>query len=80
MSRLCQYRDIFGKPNTGVHAIRLFNLAIVDVVLTLLLAWIIRYYSGQNFWVILACLIMVGIFLHWLFCVETQLNRLLGLV
>jgi hypothetical protein len=32
---LCKYRDIFGKVGTGVHSLRLFNLAVVDTLLTL---------------------------------------------
>lgn len=28
---LCEYKDIFGIPNEGVHSYRLFNIAIVDV-------------------------------------------------
>ena len=75
----CKYKDIFGEPNKGAHSIRVFNLAVVDVVLTLLLAWVIMYYSEKNYWVILFILIIIGIFLHWLFCVNTKLNSLLGL-
>lgn len=38
----CQYKDIFGKVNEGVHSIRIINIAIVDVILTLVLAYIIQ--------------------------------------
>ena len=30
----CQYSDIFGKVKEGVHKYHLFNLAIVNVILT----------------------------------------------
>ena len=40
---LCRYKHIFGKPNTGIHTYRFFNIAIVDVMLTILLAWLIKY-------------------------------------
>lgn len=30
-SRLCRYRDMLGRPNEGVHSIKLFNIAIIDV-------------------------------------------------
>lgn len=79
MNRLCQYRNIFGQPNKGIHSFRIFNLAVVDIVLTLLAAWIIMYFSGKNYWSILLILIATGIFLHWLFCVNTKINSLLGL-
>jgi hypothetical protein len=39
---LCKYKDIFGKPGTGVHAHRVFGLASVDVALTVLLAIVLN--------------------------------------
>ena len=38
---LCQYKNIFGKVNEGIHSYRIFNIAIVDVLLTILLSFII---------------------------------------
>jgi hypothetical protein len=35
---LCEYSDIFGKPNQGIHSIRIFDIAIVDVLLTIIVA------------------------------------------
>ena len=31
----CDHSDIFGKPGEGLHAYRVFDLAIVDVLLTI---------------------------------------------
>ena len=39
---LCKYKNIFGKVGKGVHSYRIFNIAIVDVILTFLLAFIIQ--------------------------------------
>ena len=33
---LCQYKDIFGKVGEGIHSYRFFNIAIADVLLTIL--------------------------------------------
>ena len=41
---LCKYKDIFGKPNEGVHKHRLFNIAIVDMSFTIIAAAIIAYF------------------------------------
>lgn len=38
MFDLCKYKDILGRPNEGVHSFRIFNIAIVDVLLTILAA------------------------------------------
>ena len=35
MIDLCKYKDILGKPGQGVHSYRIFNIAIVDVILTI---------------------------------------------
>lgn len=85
---LCQYKDIFGKPNEGVHSFRVFGFAAVDIILTLLAAFIIsKVYKGRSiagikldFVNVTIALFLVGILLHWIFCVDTKLNRCLGLV
>lgn len=75
---LCKYKNIFGKVGKGVHSIRIFNIAIVDVLLTLLVAFFIKYiFPKWNFWIILFCLFLSGIFLHRLFCVKTTIDKLL---
>jgi hypothetical protein len=38
---LCKYKDIFGIPGKGVHSYRFFNIAIVDVFLTLVLSYLL---------------------------------------
>jgi len=80
MQRQCQYQNIFGTPEKGVHSYRIFNIAIVDVILTLLLAMIITYFTKYSYKNILLFLLLTGIFLHWFFCVNTTVNRFLGLV
>jgi len=75
----CKYSDIFGKPKTGVHSFRLFNFAIVDVLLTLVLAYYLtnnknNYNDVFNTFFIL---IIMSFFIHKLFCVETTLTKFL---
>ena len=33
---LTKYKDIFGKPNEGVHSYRFLNLALVDIIVTII--------------------------------------------
>ena len=74
---LCKYKNYFGEPGKGVHSYRIFNIAIVDVMMTLIGALIISYLSGIKFiWSALG-LFLVGILLHRVFCVRTTLDKLL---
>ncbi len=73
----CKYNDIFGLPNTGLHKYRIFNLAIVDILSTIFLAYIIVYFTHWKFlYVLLGCFIG-GILAHRLFCVRTTIDKLL---
>ena len=75
---LCQYRDIFGKVGQGVHSYRIFNIAIVDVLLTVLLAYILHWFMPYyKFMYILASLFLLGIIMHRIFCVRTTIDKLL---
>jgi hypothetical protein len=74
---LCRYKDIFGKPNTGVHSYRFFDIAIADVMLTILAAFILSYALSYPFWPVLGGLFLFGIFCHHLFCVRTTVDKFL---
>lgn len=76
---LCKYKNIFGEPNTGLHSIRMFNLAIIDILLSILLYYYIEKYFTftQNNYLKILLFILFIIFVHKIFCVDTFLNRLL---
>lgn len=73
---LCKYKDIFGKVGEGAHSVRFFNFAVVDTLLTLVLAYIINLYLKTNLLVIFIVLIILSIAIHRLFCVETTLTKM----
>jgi hypothetical protein len=73
---LCKYRDIFGKVGSGVHSIRFFNIAVVDTLLTFVLAYVINSYLKSNLLVIFFLLIVASILIHKAFCVETTLTKM----
>lgn len=77
--RLCQYSNLLGKPGQGAHAIQVGGVAVVDVLLTVVGAWLLAKGFQWNFWLTLGGLFILGIFLHWLFCVSTTVNKWLGL-
>ena len=76
MESLCKYRHIFGIENEGVHKYRILNIAIVDMVLTMLLAFGIALYLKISFIFVFIILLIVATLLHRLFCVETTLTKL----
>lgn len=79
MFHFCKHKDIFGKPGEGVHKYRIMNIAIVDVLATILLAKAIQYYiiPEIDIWLILAGCFLSGIILHRVFCVKTTIDKLL---
>jgi hypothetical protein len=75
---LCQYKDILGKPGQGIHSYRIFNIAYVDVLFTIIGAYIIYLFLPKiNYFVILISLFILGIILHKIFCVRTTIDKYL---
>ena len=75
----CQYSDIFGKIKEGVHKYRLFNLAIVDVIMTFIGAYFLQkvFFKKYEYYQVLLGLFILGIILHRLFCVRTTIDKIL---
>ena len=73
---LCKYRNALGVPGKGVHSVRLGGVAVVDVIMTLVGAYIIARWARVSFAWTAAGLFLLGI-LHRLFCVRTTIDRLL---
>ena len=75
---LCKYKDIFGKVGEGIHSYRIFNIAIADVLMTILAAYLInKMLPKYNFWCILLILFITGIIMHHIFCVRTTIDKIL---
>jgi hypothetical protein len=74
---LCKYKNIFGEPNKGVHSYRIFNIAVVDVVATVLVAYLIAYLGNFSFLQTLIFFFILGIVLHRIFCVRTTIDKML---
>ena len=86
-SGLCKYANALGEPGKGVHSIRLFNIAIVDVLSTIALAFLFAIFFKyvikldvaflSIFFTTLVSLFILGIILHRLFCVRTTIDKLI---
>jgi hypothetical protein len=82
---LCKYKNIFGEPGKGAHSIRIFNIAIIDVLATLILALVIHqiileqllYIHYISIWLVIGLCFLAGIISHRLFCVPTTIDKLL---
>ena len=72
---LCQYSDTLGSPGKGIHSYRLLDIAIVDVILTMIGAWLLSCFFGGSYIQWLLILFLTGIILHRLFCVRTTVDK-----
>lgn len=71
---LCKFKNIFGDVGTGIHRFRFLGIAIVDLALTIMLAYVISYVMKIDFVHTLFGLLLLGIILHRLFCVKTTVD------
>jgi hypothetical protein len=68
---------MFGKPKEGVHQYRLFDIAIVDVIMTILAIWFVVMVTKYSWIVVKFCMIVFMVLCHRLFCVRTTIDKLL---
>ena len=62
-------------PNVGIHSYRFANVAIIDVLMTILAAYFISLWVHQPFWLTLVIFFTLGVIAHHLFCVRTQVDK-----
>jgi hypothetical protein len=73
----CKYKNIFGAENTGVHKYRIFDIAVVDLIATIIGAGLIAYFVKMNFFIIFAIVMLSAIIIHRIFCVNTTINKMI---
>jgi len=71
---LCKYRELGGVPYEGIHSRRIAGFAVVDILNTVIAAALLAYLFQWNFFLTLTGLVLAGIVLHRVFCVNTALN------
>ena len=72
----CKYANILGAPGTGVHSIRIFDIAVFDMLLTVIAAYIISKKFKKDFKIVLIILFVLGIIVHRIFCVNTTVGKI----
>ena len=72
----CQYKDSLGKVGEGAHK-HVMGVAIVDVIMTIIVAYLFHRITGYSLWKCVVGLFIAGIILHRLFCVRTTVDKLL---
>ena len=79
MWKLCKYKNALGVPGKGIHSYRICNLAIVDIIFTLLGARILQIliFPEIEYLYILGGLFLLSIILHRMFCVKTTIDKLI---
>ena len=74
-----KYKDILGVPFKGVHKFRFLNTAIVDYILTIILAILTTYFTTTPLVLTTILWFVIGIISHILFGVETDTLKYLGI-
>ena len=80
---MVELKDLFGKPGEGVHKYRIFGIAAVDLIATIILALIIVYFFMEqtfgNVILVFLILFILGQFLHYFRGVQTAFLTKIGL-
>ena len=84
---LCQYKNLFGAPRTGVHAYRIpiVDVATIDLLMTVGASYIISKYvfdkdtkkTNYPFWITFLIVFIIAIIAHRVFCVRTTVDKFL---
>jgi hypothetical protein len=76
---LSNYSDIFGLPNQGPHSIRLFDIAIIDYIFTIMAALLTTHFAKIPVLITTIGYCAFAIVMHMLFGVNTNEMQWLGL-
>ena len=68
---------MLGVPGEGIHSYRIFDIAVMDVIMTIIGGFIIAYFFKLNAGYVIISLFILGIILHHVFCVRTTVDKIL---
>ena len=71
---LCKYKDLLGKPTTGLHGIRFMGIAIFDTAVVLVCAIAIAWFFNLPYIPTIIALYLLGLVVHRAFCVRTAVD------
>jgi hypothetical protein len=76
---LSKYKDIFGAPGTGIHRYRFMGVALVDTVMTIILAMLLTHFFKVPLDLSIIFMLVISLLIHMVFGVETGALKYLGL-
>lgn len=70
-------KKAFGEPKKGIHSYRIFDIAYLDVLITMISAYFIQklFYPKTKYIKVLFFFVLSGIVLHRLFDVRTTIDK-----
>lgn len=70
---------IFGEEKKGMHAYRIFDIACIDVIITLIVAFFIQkaFCPKTEYYKVLLFYFIFGIIIHRIFDIKTTIDRLI---
>lgn len=74
---LCNYSELFGKPNEGLRQYRILGITLFDTTIVIIIGFMISYFSKISIYTVLIVLFISGIISHRLFCVRSGIDKLL---
>ena len=78
MKKFCNYKNLLGEPGKGIHSFRIENIAVFDVLITLLFAYgLCLIFPNIPKYIFFIGIFILGIIVHRLFCVKTTIKNLL---
>ena len=75
---LSKYKNIFGKPGTGFHQYTFKGTAIIDYLATIMIAFIITYFTDIPLVITTIGILLLGILFHYLFGIKSHAIRYLS--
>lgn len=77
MYRFCKYKDSLGISGKGIHSYRVFDIAIIDLIMTIIGSYVIARIFHLSFLWTFITIFIIGEILHYIFCVPTTFIRLI---
>tara|TARA_B110000908_G_C10213225_1_gene431383 strand:- start:1428 stop:1658 length:231 start_codon:yes stop_codon:yes gene_type:complete len=66
---------MLGEVGKGIHSIRVCDIAIVDLIMTVLAAWLVGWMLDKSVLYVFIILFLIGIILHRVFAVNSTINK-----
>jgi hypothetical protein len=76
----CPYSTLLGIPGQGVHAARIFGIALNDTLMTIIAAALTAFFFKIHIATSLIIWFVAGEVLHYIFGVNTAFLKMIGII